>query len=206
MFEGYVPKAKPDPIGIETGCYGERVDQSNLDPSRIYSRDECMARLRKRLAAEYAPKIVNCLPALTAPDRKNEFVALLDTSFNSGPYAICHSPMAASIKANRWPAACAALKTFRVGSVTKRPAKGAMKVRLITSGPDKGKYFNTFRGLVERRAFFSNFCMTAERPAPQIVKADYPACRIIKLPPLLRSPRGKVDYRPFAPFNDKGIS
>jgi lysozyme len=160
--EGFVAKAKPDPIGIKTGCYGERVDQSDLDPSRIYSRGECMDRLRKRLAADYAPKIAHCLPQLLSADRRNEFAALIDTSFNAGPGAVCSSPMAADIKAGKWAAACAAIASFRVGSVTARPAKGAMDSRRITSGPNKGKWFNRFRGLVDRRAFFAGFCMRPE--------------------------------------------
>jgi GH24 family phage-related lysozyme (muramidase) len=162
QFEGYVPKAKSDPVGIKTGCYGERVDQSDLDPSRIYSRGECMERLRKRLAGEYAPKIAACLPQLVEPNRHNEFVALLDTSFNGGPPAVCRSPMAIAIKADNWAAACDAIRTYRVGSVTARPVKGARAVRLIASGPNKGKYFNTFGGLVDRRAFFASFCMKPE--------------------------------------------
>lgn len=163
--EGFVPKAKPDPIGISTGCFGERVDQSDLDPSRIYSRDECMVRLRQRLERDYAPKIAACLPELTAPDRRNEFASLLDTSFNAGPVAVCSSPMAADIHAHQWPAACSAIATFHVGSVTKRPVKGAMDSRLITRGPSRGKWFNRFRGLVDRRAFFAGFCMKPESAA-----------------------------------------
>lgn len=169
-FEGFVPKAKPDPIGIETGCFGERVDQSDLDPSRIYTRSECTDRLRGRLAREYAPKIIApaCLPQLAAPDRRNEFAAMLDTSYNAGPAAICASPMAAHFRAGDWVGGCSSLKGFYVGSVTKRPAGGALDSRLITSGKNRGKYFNRFRGLVTRRAFFAKLCATPESaPLPR---------------------------------------
>jgi lysozyme len=160
--EGFIAKAEPDPIGIPTGCYGERVDQSDLDPSKIYTRGECMERLRIRLANDYAPKIAACRPELLEADRRNEFAALIDTSFNAGPVAVCNSPMAANIKAGKWAAACEAIKSFRVGSVTARPVRGAMESRRITSGPNKGKWFNKFRGLVDRRAFFAGFCMKPE--------------------------------------------
>jgi lysozyme len=161
-FEGFVPKARPDPVGILTGCNGERVDQSDLDPSRVYTRSECMDRLRARLAKEYAPKIAACLPQLTVPQRKNEFAAMIDASYNGGPGAVCSSSMAADIKADQWEAARQAYKGFRVGSVTARPVRGAMSVRLIVKGPNKGKYFNTFRGLVSRRAAFAKLWATPE--------------------------------------------
>lgn len=163
-YEGFVAKAKPDPIGISTGCFGERVDQSDLDPSRIYTRSECTDRLRARLAKEYAPKLLEpkCLPELAAPERKHEFAAMLDTAYNAGPAAICRSPMARQFKINDWAAGCAALRNFYTGSVTARPVKGAMDSRRISSGPNKGKWFNRFRGLVNRRAFFAELCMKPE--------------------------------------------
>jgi lysozyme len=165
-FEGFVPKAKPDPIGISTGCFGERVDMSDLDPDRIYTRSECTDRLRARLAQEYAPPIAKCLPALTLPERKHEFAAMIDSSYNSGPVAVCNSPMARSFLANQWTAGCNSLRSFYVGSVTKQPTSGAMDSRLITSGKNKGKYFNRYRGLVKRRASFAKLCLTPETPAP----------------------------------------
>jgi lysozyme len=161
-FEGFVPKAKPDPIGIETGCFGERVDQSDLDPSRIYTRSECTDRLRARLMKEYAPQIAKCLPQLIPPERRNEFAAMIDASFNGGPGAVCSSAMAQDIRVGQWDAGAQAYKSFRIGSVTVSPVRGAMSVRRITSGPNKGRYFNTFRGLVNRRLTFAKLWVTPE--------------------------------------------
>ncbi|MGE5563114.1 MAG: glycoside hydrolase family protein [Bacillota bacterium] len=167
-FEGFVPKVRPDPVGIPTGCFGERADLpgSDLDPSRIYTRTECAARLRDKLAKAYAPKIAACLPQITAADRRNEFAAMIDASYNGGPGAVCTSTMARDIKVDQWEAARQAYKSFRVGSVTAHPVRGAMSVRRIVRGPNRGKYFNTFRGLVNRRATFANIWATPEGPAP----------------------------------------
>jgi hypothetical protein len=61
QFEGYRGKAYYDPAHILTACYGET---EGVDPSRIYSKDECAAKLRTRMARDYAPAVLNCLPQL----------------------------------------------------------------------------------------------------------------------------------------------
>lgn len=101
--EGFVSKAKPDPVGIPTGCFGETED---IDLGRIYSRDECVVKLRRRLATSYAPKIAACLPAVTEERRVNVFAALLDAAYNAGPVTVCNSRMARSIRADDWSAGC----------------------------------------------------------------------------------------------------
>lgn len=161
MFEGFAAKTYNDPVGIPTYCYGETENVSK-DPNRIYGKSECMQLLRRRMAADYAPRIAICLPELTAPDRKHEFAALIDTSYNAGWARICRSPMAAHIRAGEWASACEAVRSYMVGSVTARPVKGAMSVRRIQTGPNAGKYFNTFRGLVKRRAVFADLCLREE--------------------------------------------
>lgn len=160
-FEGFASKMYKDPVGIPTYCYGETENVSK-DPNRIYGKSECMQLLRKRMVEDYAPRIAACLPQLTEPERKHEFAALIDTSYNAGWAAICRSPMAAQVKAGNWPGVCAAIRTYRVGSVTKAPVRGAMSVRKIATGPNKGKYFNTFRGLVTRRNVFADLCLRPE--------------------------------------------
>lgn len=112
--EGYVAKARPDPVGLETVCFGERVALSDLDSGKIYSRSECMGRLRERLAAEYAPAILKCLPQFTAPKRKAVFAAFIDAAWNAGPGNVCKSPMAANVRAGKWKAACDAFVGWHV--------------------------------------------------------------------------------------------
>ena len=101
--EGYVSKARPDPAGIMTYCNGET---EHVDPVRIYSRDDCDTLLRRRLARDYAPKVLACVPALAEPRRRPAFEAMIDASYNAGPKALCGSSIARLARAGQWRAAC----------------------------------------------------------------------------------------------------
>lgn len=101
--EGLVTKARPDPAHIPTYCYGET---ENVDPQRIYTKTECMVLLRKRLARDYAPKVLACVPQLQDARRKYVFASLIDASYNAGPVAVCKSPMAIRIRAADWEGGC----------------------------------------------------------------------------------------------------
>lgn len=103
-FEGLRTKPYNDPAGIKTVCYGETEE-----PMRVYSEDECGVLLRKRLAQDYAPKLVQCLPQIVTWSKLSMFSALLDASYNAGWAAVCQSPMAAKIKAGDFVGACHAL-------------------------------------------------------------------------------------------------
>lgn len=137
-WEGYVPKAQDDPAAIPTYCYGET---ENVDPLRVYSKDECGELLRKRLAQDYAPKLLECLPEIA--DRPNVFGALLDASYNAGWQAVCKSRMAVSIHAGKWREACEGLRGW---FVTARNRKTGVRV--------------TLKGLVNRRNDEANTCLS----------------------------------------------
>jgi len=88
-WEGYVGKTYLDPANIPTQCYGETKD---IDPSVIYSKDQCATKLRKRLAADYAPVLAKCMPVMVGPDWEKYtqvYAALLDASYNAGPERVC---------------------------------------------------------------------------------------------------------------------
>lgn len=132
--EGFLARATPDPVGIPTGCYGERVDQSDLDAGKIYSRGECMERLRVRLANQYAPPILKCLPQFTDPRRKPMFAAFIDAAWNAGPRGVCKSPMAAYARAGHWKRACEAFVGWHVAPKGK-PLGGLVKRRRDVERP-----------------------------------------------------------------------
>lgn len=138
-WEGLVLKARPDPVGILTGCYGETED---IDPSRIYSQDECATKLRKRMARDYAPPILACVPAFAKPEHRHAFAASIDASYNAGPVAFCKSPMAKAFNAGNWRTGCAAFKGWYVSARDRRT--GVRKV---------------YRGLVNRRLDESALCL-----------------------------------------------
>lgn len=137
--EGFVSRARPDPAAIPTYCFGET---QNVDALRIYSRTECQDLLRKRLARDYAPKVLACIPGLADPRRANVFAALLDASYNAGPVAVCASPMARAARALNWRAACNA---FPGWFVTARNRRTGVRIRL--------------NGLVSRRAAERQLCL-----------------------------------------------
>lgn len=124
-WEGYAPRPYLDPAAIKTYCYGE-TDLAYLE-DRIYSKSECGALLRKRLARDYAPRVLACLPQLGDPRRVQVFGALLDASYNAGPVAVCKSRMAIAVRAGRWVAACNAIEGWYV---TARNRKTGVRVRL----------------------------------------------------------------------------
>jgi lysozyme len=126
-FEGLRTKPYRDPTNTLTVCYGE----THL-PMRVYSADECGAMLRKRLAKDYAPQLLDCVPALI--NRPNPYAALLDFSYNAGVQAACRSRMARNFNLGRWPEGCAAFRGTYVtskgvklkGLVRRREAEAAL--------------------------------------------------------------------------------
>lgn len=106
--EGYRGKAYLDPVKILTVCYG---DTENVDPSRIYSKDECATRLRARMARDYAPYLGKCMPAFVGADWPRYtkiFGAALDAAYNTGPLPVCKR-MGPLVNAGRLEEACNSL-------------------------------------------------------------------------------------------------
>lgn len=148
QFEGYSAKVYKDPAGIPTYCYGE-TELARHDPSHIYAKSECMALLRARMARDYAPHLLQCVPAFVDIDRRFAFGALLDASYNAGWAAACKSRMADSFRAGDWAQGCAGFKGWYV---TARNRTTGQRIML--------------KGLVRRRDAEAATCSSA-LPAPQ---------------------------------------
>ena len=118
--EGEVHHVYKDGGGVATYCIGET---KNPDPSRIYTHDECTALLRKRLAADYAPQVLKCVPAFIDEKRRKPFMASIDASYNAGPVGFCKSPMARYFNAGQWAKGCDAFVTWRA-TIHGKPSKG----------------------------------------------------------------------------------
>jgi lysozyme len=132
-FEGYSAKVYKDPAGIPTACYGE-TELVRLDPSHIYAKTECMALLRERLRRDYAPRLLQCVPAFIDLRYQYQFGSLLDASYNAGWAAACKSRMADAFRASQWAQGCAG---FDGWYVTARDRRTGQRVAL--------------KGLVNRR-------------------------------------------------------
>jgi lysozyme len=139
-WEGVRIKPYYDPAHILTVCHGE----TEYIELRIYSKEECAAMLRKRLADDYAPRIAACLPEVATWERVKVFGALLDASYNAGWAGVCNSRMARLIRAGQWTAACKALDGWYV---TAKNRKTGVRVKL--------------RGLVLRRQDEMRVCLQA---------------------------------------------
>jgi lysozyme len=131
-FEGLRTKPYLDPANIPTVCYGE----TEL-AMRVYSADECGQMLRARLAKDYAPHILDCLPQVA--DRPKVFAALLDASYNAGWAAVCKSRMVDAFRSGN--DGCA---LFEGWYVTTRNRKTGVRV--------------TLPGLVRRRKAEAALC------------------------------------------------
>jgi lysozyme len=143
-WEGYAAKTYKDPVGIPTYCYGETENVSK-DPMRIYAKTECMALLRKRMARDYAPKILQCIPQFQQmPQDRARYIfgALIDASYNAGWAGVCRSPMKISIATGKLAAACNAMPGWYV---TARDRRTGVRKKLA--------------GLVNRRIDEARVCL-----------------------------------------------
>lgn len=140
-WEGYASKVYKDPAGIPTWCYGE-TEKLKKDPGYIYSKSECMALLRARMAEDYAPRIAQCMPAVI--ENRYVFGALIDASYNAGWKAVCKG-FAPLVQAGQLMGACSKLPTWYI-TAQKR-----------VNGKRVGKPF-VLKGLVNRRVDEMNVC------------------------------------------------
>lgn len=131
QFEGYVPEAYQDPVGIWTRCYG---DTTNVTPGATYSAEECARSLNDHLVETSRP-VMRCVPSL-AKQHPKIIVAMLDMAYNIGPTAFCKSSVASFANAGNWAAACRRISEIYT------TAKGV-----------------SLRGLVVRRNAESQMCL-----------------------------------------------
>lgn len=121
-WEGTILHPYLDPAKILTVCTGE-TDPAFIE-DRLYSKDECSRQFRLRLARDYAPGILKCLPELET--QHVVFGALLDASYNAGIAAVCEGfkPL---VEAGEWRAACDKLPGWYV---TAKNRKTGVRFRL----------------------------------------------------------------------------
>lgn len=101
QFEGYVPEAYLDPVGILAKCYG---DTTNVKPGAKYSFEECARSLNSCLAETTKP-IFRCVPDLYSAPSKVQ-AAFASMAYNIGPGAFCQSSVAKLAKNGEWEKAC----------------------------------------------------------------------------------------------------
>lgn len=134
-LEGFVPVAKPDPVGVVTACFGETRD---VKLGQRFTLAQCIAKLEPRLA-EFAEAADRCTPLdkMTPLQR----VAVVDFAYNEGSGAYCRSSIAANFRAGNLAAACRSFNESPLG-----------KPQWVTADGE------VFPGLVKRRAQERAWC------------------------------------------------
>ncbi len=125
-FEGLRTEPYNDVGNVPTVCFGE-----TQKPIRKYTPDECAVLLVARLASDYAPAVITCVPTLA--DKPNQLAASLSLSYNIGTNAFCRSTAAKRFNAGDWAGGCDAFNMWvkaggRVlpGLVKRRAAERAL--------------------------------------------------------------------------------
>lgn len=98
-FEGLRNDPYRDIVGVLTVCYGE-----TQGAMRRYSDTECSVMLERRVSADYAAPILQCVPGFA--QRPNPFAAAISLSYNIGVRAFCSSTAAGRFNAGQWIAGC----------------------------------------------------------------------------------------------------
>lgn len=125
-FEGLRTTPYNDVTGKGTVCFGET--ERTL---KTYTPDECSVLLVARLASDYAPAVIKCVPGLA--DKPNALAASLSLSYNIGTGAFCKSTAAKRFNAGQWHAGCDAFLSWHFaggkslpGLVKRRQAERAL--------------------------------------------------------------------------------
>lgn len=100
-FEGYVPQAYQDPVGIWTKCWGDTTD---VTPGKTYTFEQCLKSLNDH-TVELASPVMRCIPNLKDQHDKT-VAAMVSMAYNIGPSAFCRSSVARYANAGDWERAC----------------------------------------------------------------------------------------------------
>jgi lysozyme len=105
-WEGLVLTPHHDMVGTPDGCFGDTTVER-----RNYTPDECSVLLVSRLASDYAPAVIKCVPGLA--DKPKPLAASLALSYNIGVSAFCRSTAAKRFNAGDWTGGCDAFLMWR---------------------------------------------------------------------------------------------
>ena len=136
-FEGYVPEAYQDPVGIWTKCFGDTED---VVPGARYTFDQCVDSLNAAVYAHAGP-VLSCVRGLAEQPYKVR-AAFVSMAYNIGPHGFCTSFVARYANAGEWERACKRMaeiyKTAKgkelPGLVRRRQAESALCLQGLREG------------------------------------------------------------------------
>lgn len=106
-MEGNKPIPYKDTSGVWTACVG---DTREIDPSHIYTPQECQDRLVSQLH-RHNEGLLKCMPALAdSPDHFHG--AILDLGYNVGVGAVCNSSIRKKVQDHNATGACQVITDF----------------------------------------------------------------------------------------------
>ena len=100
-FEGYVPEAYQDPVGIWTKCFGDTED---VVPGATYTFGQCVDSLNAAVY-DHAEPVMRCVPGLADQPYKVK-AAFVSMAYNIGTHGFCTSSVARYANAGDWARAC----------------------------------------------------------------------------------------------------
>ncbi len=98
-------RAYADIVGVWTICDG---DTKGVRPGMVETEAGCVKRLERQLVAHAAP-VLQCVPALARPERRNQLVASVSLAYNIGTAGFCRSTAARRFNAGDWRGGCDAM-------------------------------------------------------------------------------------------------
>lgn len=104
-YEGTVPKAYVDPIGVVTACTGHTGPELKL--GQRFTKEQCSAMLESDLL-----KHAEALQCIRTPLTDGQKAAFLSFAFNVGNQAFCRSTLARYANEGRLAEACAELSRW----------------------------------------------------------------------------------------------
>jgi lysozyme len=79
---------------------------------RRYSPAECDELAQGLVLGSYGPAVIGCVPALDAPERRNQLIASVWFAWNLGAATFCRSSAARLMNAGQWEAGCKRLALY----------------------------------------------------------------------------------------------
>lgn len=100
-FEGYVPEAYQDPVGIWTKCFGDTKD---VVPGATYTFEQCVESLNSAVYAHAEP-VMQCVPGLAEQPYKVK-ASFVSMAYHIGTHGFCTSSVARYANNGEWERAC----------------------------------------------------------------------------------------------------
>jgi lysozyme len=129
-FEGTIPRAYRDPIGIITSCTGHTGPELRM--GQTFSPEQCRDQLEADLLAHSSA--LACVPGDLKPHEK---AAIISFAFNVGKPQFCASTMARRFNEHNSRAACAELSRWTLAGGRELP--GLVKRRAAERAVCEGK-------------------------------------------------------------------